>query len=438
MLHLGAVIGYALGVALHAAVATQETGMLRSSRLRLQLFCNQLTPSLSAQETFQHNLRRVWQSLALLRLLSLALLAVSGAVLALPAPGAGHWGLNALLALALVATALIAGDAAPRLLARRHPDRALNLCSPSLRVQHSLLGALSGWLVGRRGPVDDAATELPPGASAAAGLMAQSPHLDTPQASVSPIPELGDEVFSAALDFNLIRVSEFMVPRTEIVAFELGGTVEALRQQFIETKLSRIVVHRGSLDEIVGIVHSSALLEAERPPTALEPLIQPLLNVPETLPANQLLREFNRHRRSIAAVVDEFGGTAGLVTLEDLVEVIVGEIDDEYDEPKDPERIEEPLGPDAWRLSARLEVEYLNRTYDLDIPDGDGAYTTLGGYVLHVAERIPEVGEVIRAGGLRLTVLAAAPNRLVALRVERGAPEGAAAKPEAPASPASR
>ncbi len=418
MLHLGAIVGYALGVALHAAVATQETGMLRSSRLRLQLFCNQLTPSLSAQETFQHNLRRVWQSLALMRLLSLGLIAVNGAILIVPAGGSTLWWMIALTA-GLFALAVGAGDALPRLLARRHPDRALNLCSPSLRVQHSVLGYISGWIIGRSSAVDDAATELPPGASGAAGLMAQAPHLDSPQASVSPIPELGDEVFSAALDFNLIRVSEFMVPRTEIIAFEIEGSVEELKRQFIDTKLSRIVVYRGSLDEIVGIVHSSALLEAEHPPTALAPLIQPLLNVPESLPANQLLREFNRNSRSIAAAVDEFGGTAGLVTVEDLVEVIVGEIDDEYDEPKDPERIEEPLGPGAWRLSARLEVEYLNRSYDLDIPDGDGAYTTLGGYVLHVAERIPEAGEVIRAGELRITVLAAAPNRINALRVER-------------------
>ena len=279
---------------------------------------------------------------------------------------------------------------------------------------------VAGWLMGTRsaeGESDAAPRELPPGSSAVAGLIAQAPHLDSPEASVSPIPELGDEVFSAALDFNLTRVGAFMVPRTEIVAMPLSSAVDELKRRFVETKLSRIVVYRDTLDELVGIVHSSALLEAEAPPTALEPLIQPLLAVPETLPANQLLREFNRHRKSIAAVVDEFGGTAGLVTLEDLVEVIVGEIDDEYDEPKDPDRVEEPLGPDAWRLSARLEIEYLNRTYALELPEGE--YTTLGGYVLQLAERIPEVGESFVAEGLRLTVLSATPSRVAVVKVER-------------------
>lgn len=416
MLQLGAAVGFGLGLALHAAVATQETGMLRSSRLRLQLFCNQLTPSLSAQETFQHNLRRVWQSLVLLRLLGLGLIAVNGALLAWAEP----WWWSALIALGLVALAVVLADALPRTLARRWPDRALNLCSPSLRVQHALLSTVAGWLMGTRsaeGESDAAPRELPPGSSAVAGLIAQAPHLDSPEASVSPIPELGDEVFSAALDFNLTRVGAFMVPRTEIVAMPLSSTVDELKRRFVETKLSRIVVYRDTLDELVGIVHSSALLEAEAPPTALEPLIQPLLAVPETLPANQLLREFNRHRKSIAAVVDEFGGTAGLVTLEDLVEVIVGEIDDEYDEPKDPDRVEEPLGPEAWRLSARLEIEYLNRTYALELPEGE--YTTLGGYVLQLAERIPEVGESFVAEGLRLTVLSATPSRVAVVKVER-------------------
>jgi CBS domain containing-hemolysin-like protein len=236
-------------------------------------------------------------------------------------------------------------------------------------------------------------------------------------ANKNATPEVDDDMFSAALDFNRIRVGEFMVPRTEIVSFPAEGSVTDLRALFVETNLSRIVITRDSLDDLVGLVHTSSLLDADPLPQTLVSLIQPLMVVPETLPANRLLGEFNRARRSIAAVVDEFGGTAGLVTLEDLVEVIIGEIEDEYDEPVDPSRIEERLGPGTYRLSARLEVEYLNRQYELGIPEGE--YSTLGGYLLHLAERIPEPNEVFLTSELKLTVLATHPNRIEQLRVER-------------------
>lgn len=416
-------MGYALGYLLLLVSAAQETGMLRSNRLRLQLFCNTLTPDSNAQDSYHANLQRVWRGLTLMHQLGGALCLSQSLAVVLLTANDPTWGLGwaaALAAVLFVATLTLA-EAAPRLIAWRWPDRVLAICTPLLPAQSLVFGTIATALAPRPKhgleAQENGGYPLPQAMSTAARLMNAALEAQEQSANKSATPEVDDDMFSAALDFNRIRVGEFMVPRTEIVSFPAEGSVTDLRALFVETNLSRIVITRDSLDDLVGLVHTSSLLDADPLPQTLVSLIQPLMVVPETLPANRLLGEFNRARRSIAAVVDEFGGTAGLVTLEDLVEVIIGEIEDEYDEPVDPSRIEERLGPGTYRLSARLEVEYLNRQYELGIPEGE--YSTLGGYLLHLAERIPEPNEVFLTSELKLTVLATRPNRIEQLRVER-------------------
>jgi CBS domain containing-hemolysin-like protein len=211
---------------------------------------------------------------------------------------------------------------------------------------------------------------------------------------------------------------EFMVPRTELEAVEVTAPMPEVHAKFVETELSRILVYGETLDEVLGYVHSSALLQDPQP-QSLADVLQAVLVVPETMSADMLLREFNTQRMSVAVVVDEFGGTSGLVTVEDLVEVVFGEIDDELDEEEDDDLVMDQLDDRTWLISARVDVEEANEEFDLSLPEDEGDYNTLGGLFLHVAERIPEEGDTVDIGAYRLTVVRAGRNRIETLKVER-------------------
>lgn len=226
------------------------------------------------------------------------------------------------------------------------------------------------------------------------------------------------EVFRNAMDLDETRVREFMVPRTEIVGLPETAEVAEALARFRESGYSRLVVYRASLDNVVGYVHVSDLYQR---PKQLRDIILPLLAVPETMMASTLLEEFHRAQRSVAVAVDEFGGTAGLVTTEDLVEVVFGEIDDEHDTPETDDEegwLAEDLGEGRLRLGARWEVADLNAEHGLHLPEDDGDYTTLAGLVMHVAERIPGVGEHVRIGDYLLVVEEAGPTKLEVVRLE--------------------
>ncbi|MFN5888813.1 MAG: hemolysin family protein [Bacteroidota bacterium] len=198
--------------------------------------------------------------------------------------------------------------------------------------------------------------------------------------------EIDTEVFRNALDFSDVRVKDFMVPRPEIQAVVVTESLEVLRAKFIETAHSKLLVYRETVDHVIGFVHHSDLFHS---PKNIQEILRPVLFVNEALQAHDMLRNFIQERRSLAVVVDEFGGTAGMVTIEDVLEQIVGEIEDEFDVE---DQIEQVIGDKHYRFSARLEVDYLNEKYpDLRIPEGE--YSTLGGYILHAAERIPFEGE---------------------------------------------
>jgi CBS domain containing-hemolysin-like protein len=221
-------------------------------------------------------------------------------------------------------------------------------------------------------------------------------------------------IFQNALDFKDVKVRECMVPRNEIVAVDITGTVDELMQLFIETKLSKILVYRDSIDNIIGFVHSSEMFKR---PTTIGEVMLPVQIVPEAMSANDLLKQFTNQHRSVAVVVDEFGGTSGMATLEDVMEEIFGDIQDEHDIPEDTEK---RIGEHEFLFSARLEIDYLNKKYDLGLPEHE-AYETLGGFILHYHENLPAPGEEIVIPPFSITALKVSGSRIdqVRLRVER-------------------
>lgn len=209
--------------------------------------------------------------------------------------------------------------------------------------------------------------------------------------------EVNTEIFKNALEFHHTRVRDCMIPRPEVDAIEINAEIDELRSAFLETGRSKIVVYRDNIDNIQGYVHSIDLYSS---PTSIKSIIIPVPIATESTPASEMLKELIDKRRSIAQVVDEFGGTAGIVTVEDLMEEIFGEIDDEYDSD---DLVEKQTGPREFRFSARLEIDHVNQKYGLELPEGE--YDTIGGLVLHEFERIPETDELLSLNHYTIKVL---------------------------------
>lgn len=221
--------------------------------------------------------------------------------------------------------------------------------------------------------------------------------------------DVDTEIFRNALDFDQVKVRQCMVPRREIVAVELNDSIDELWKTFIESDHSKVLVYKESIDNIIGYVHQVDLFQQ---PQSIRSVLIPIVIATESMPANELLKKFTANRKSLAVVVDEFGGTAGIVTLEDVMEEIFGEIEDEHDVEL---LTEEKISDTEYRLSARLEVDYLNETYDLQIPEGD--YETLGGFIISRYESIPEVGETILIDQFEFHILSSDNARIGDLRL---------------------
>ena len=200
------------------------------------------------------------------------------------------------------------------------------------------------------------------------------------------------QMFQNALDFSGVKARDIMSPRTEIVAIDLFDSVEELKDLFIETGYSKIVVYQNSLDDIIGYVHSFDLFKK---PKNIKSIVIPVEFVPETIYIKDAMDLLTKKRKSVAVVLDEYGGTSGLITIEDIVEELFGEIEDEHD--SDEELTEKELGDGVYVFSARLDVEYLNQTYKLSIPESD-SYGTLGGFIVDSTKEIPQKGDVITIG----------------------------------------
>lgn len=218
------------------------------------------------------------------------------------------------------------------------------------------------------------------------------------------------KLFRNALDFSEIKLRECIVPRTDLVALPLDSSLDELTRLFVDTGLSRILIYKDNIDDIIGYVHSSSLFK--NPPTVAKAISRVII-VPETMSASHLLNMFIKEQRSIAVVVDEFGITAGIVTIEDIMEEIFGEIEDEHDHQNLTEVV---LSDHEYIFSGRLEVDYLNEKYHLDLQENE-EYETLAGYVLYYNESIPVEGERIEMNGITMEILSVKNARIEEIKV---------------------
>ncbi len=221
--------------------------------------------------------------------------------------------------------------------------------------------------------------------------------------------EVDAKILHNALEFKSVKVRECMVPRTEMAAVDIEDGIEALKAAFIESKFSKILIYKDSIDNILGFCQSKQMFKK---PEEIKEILKSMIIVPETMLANELLVQFIQNNKSIALVVDEFGGTAGVVTMEDVIEEILGDIQDEYDEE---ELLEERIDDRTYLFSARHEVDYLNETYHTNLPEGD--YETLGGFILHVHKDIPEQGIVIESVRHIFEVVETENNRIESIKM---------------------
>lgn len=221
------------------------------------------------------------------------------------------------------------------------------------------------------------------------------------------------KLFQNALDFADLRVRDCMVPRVDVEAVDIDDTtIEQLTARFVESKYSRIFVWRKSIDNIIGYVNSKSLFTR---PQRIADVMMEVNYVPETMPLQLMLENFIKHRSNIAVVIDEFGGTAGIISLEDVLEQIFGEIEDEHDVP---DLVEKQVGADEYVFSCRLEVKYLNERYGLGIEESR-EYDTLAGFIIYHYEGIPGAGETVFIGNLQLRILRTTRSRIELARVKK-------------------
>ena len=222
--------------------------------------------------------------------------------------------------------------------------------------------------------------------------------------------EVDSKIFDNAVEFKTIRVRECMVPRTDITAVEIDESIADLKEVFAESGHSKIIVYRETIDDVIGYCHQ---LELFKKPKTIEDILTPIIIVPESALANELLVQFIQERKSLALVVDEFGGTSGIVSMEDIIEEIFGEIQDEYD---NDDLVEQKISDYEYLMSARHEIDYLNDKYEWELPYGE--FETLSGLVISLAENIPNKGEFVTYGAFTFTVVAKQDHRIDTLKIK--------------------
>ncbi|SFO32501.1 Hemolysin, contains CBS domains [Algoriphagus ornithinivorans] len=226
--------------------------------------------------------------------------------------------------------------------------------------------------------------------------------------------EIDTKIFDNAVEFKTVRVRECMIPRTDIVSVEVEDSIEDLKEVFAESGHSKIIVYRETIDDVIGYCHQ---LELFKKPKTIEEILTPIIIAPESALANELLIQFIQERKSLALVVDEFGGTSGIVSMEDIIEEIFGEIEDEYDSD---DLIEQKIGDQEYLLSARHEIDYLNDKYDWDLPIGD--FETISGLILSHTENLPKKGESVTIEAYTFTVVSRQDHRIDSVRLKINGP----------------
>lgn len=311
--------------------------------------------------------------------------------------------------------ALIAAEFVPRILFRLYPSKLFNSTSLLLWFYLVLLYPLSILIVGMSKMYSSSVKSKRKPSQLVHALLSKTDAGDLKPlrpgvSTTSPEIPMEIQIMRNALDFSSIRIRECTMPRTELVSAELDEPVDTVRQRAIKSGYSKIIIYKNSIDNIIGYVQVKQLF---RQPANLKNILTPIPVVPEAMTANKVLAIFNRQHKSIAVVVDEFGGTAGIVTMEDILEEIFGEIIDEHDYLSLPEK---KLSEKEYLFSGRLEIDYLNEKYQLNLPVTD-EYETLAGMILYHLESIPKENQVVEIGDFKLTILSAANNRINLLKL---------------------
>ncbi len=282
----------------------------------------------------------------------------------------------------------------PKVLFRINPNTTLDVCAVPLLVLYSLLYPVTKIITGITVFFVKIFTKVDTGKSNDDLVFGKADPDNFVVGEAQPVSKEEQDaeheikIFQNALDFSTIKIRDCMIPRTDIVAMEENTPIAELKQKFIDTGVSKIVVYNEDIDNIIGYVHSKELFKN---PQSIQSMINQLTFVPETMSGNKMMQLFMQERRSIAIVVDEYGGTSGLLTLEDLIEEIFGDIEDEHDKDN---LVERQIKENEYLFSGRLEIEYLNETFHLNIPERDD-YDTLAGFILYHHLNLPLAGEMI-------------------------------------------
>lgn len=307
----------------------------------------------------------------------------------------------------------------PKALFRINPNKVLTIAAVPILIIYGILYPFTYFTVG----ISNIILKLFKVDTSESDLAFSKIDLEDFVANIQDRQQEGDEVdseiqiFKNALNFSDVKVRECMIPRTEIISMDVEKSIDELKEKFIEHKLSKILIYRDSVDHIIGYTHSKELFKN---PETIKSILLPVSIVPEVMSANELLKKIIKERRSIAVVVDEFGGTSGMLTLEDIIEEIFGEIEDEHDVE---DLIENQLDEHTFQFSARSEMDYLNEKYKLDLPESD-EYETLGGYIIFIHESIPEKGEVIRTQNFTFTIDKVSNNKIELITIRQISKEG--------------
>lgn len=317
-------------------------------------------------------------------------------------------GLNIVLATFVV---LILGEFIPRSIFRAHSNFILtrivwfiNIFYQILQPIASLFLAMANWTLKYIFNVRlrDMKDNLSGGVSETLFQQSDDPDFEP--------EEMNTELFENALELPKVKIRQCLVPRKEVIGVDVSCTVDEARQKFIETKLSKLVVYEKTIDNIVGYVHQ---LDLFKHPEALHAILLPIPAVPESMSATDLISKFTKERKSIAWVVDEFGGTAGIVTMEDVLEEIFGEIHDEYDSE---EFVEKQLAENEYIFSGRLELDYICEKYELDFPDNESE--TLSGFIISHHETIPRQKERIIIDDFEFDILSVSDTRIEMVKLK--------------------
>ncbi|MDR0893378.1 MAG: hemolysin family protein [Mediterranea sp.] len=310
---------------------------------------------------------------------------------------------------------LVTGEFLPKALFKINPNRMLNLGALPIYVCYvvlypiswftSTVGCLLLRLLGMKVNKEVSANAF--------GKVDLDYFVQTGIDNAENEEELDTEVkiFQNALDFSSIKIRDCIVPRTEIVAVDLTASIDELKNRFIESGISKIIVYDGNIDNIVGYIHSSEMFRA---PKNWHDNVKTVPIVPETMAANKLMKLFMQQKKTIAVVVDEFGGTSGIVSLEDLVEEIFGDIEDEHDNTS---YIGKKLAEGEYILSGRLEIEKVNEMFDLELPESDD-YLTVGGLILHEYQSFPKLHEVIQIGLYQFKIIKVTATKIELVRLK--------------------